>query len=37
MNGITLFFVIVGITAATAQLFKLIDAIEAPAKRGPRK
>ena len=32
MNGWTMFFLTVGITTSTAQLFRLIDWIERPAK-----
>ena len=32
MTGWNLFFVIVGVTTCTAQLFRLIDWIERPAK-----
>lgn len=37
MDNTTLFFVILGAAAATTQLFKIIDAIEAPAKRRKAK
>ncbi|MCI8398277.1 MAG: hypothetical protein HFF90_02620 [Oscillibacter sp.] len=30
MNGWTLFFIIIGLAAATAQLFRLVDLIEYP-------
>lgn len=37
MDGTTLFFAILGAASLTAQLFKIIDAIEAPAKRRKAK
>lgn len=36
MTGWTLFFIVVGITYVTAQLFRLIDAIDQPKQRQPR-
>lgn len=33
MSGWTLFFVTLGVTRATAWLFRIVDAIEAPARR----
>ena len=37
MDGTTLLFIILGAASLTAQLFKIIDWIEKPAKRGERK
>ena len=34
MTYTTLFFVVIGVTTVTNWLFKLIDIIEAPAKKG---
>lgn len=33
MDAWTLFFVVVGVSAVVAQLFRVVDAIEAPARR----
>ena len=33
MSGWTFFFVLVGVVFLTAQLFRIIDAIERPARR----
>lgn len=30
MTGLTLFFIVIGVVVLTAQLFRLIDAIERP-------
>lgn len=32
MNGWTFFFVLVGVSTATAQLFRVVDFIERPSK-----
>lgn len=37
MTGWTLFFILVGVAFLTAQLFRIIDAIERPAKRAHRR
>ena len=37
MTGWTLFFVIVGLTALAMQLFRIVDAIERPARRTVRR
>lgn len=37
MTGWSLFFVILGVVFLTAQLFRIIDAIERPAKCRPRR
>ena len=37
MNGFTLFLVIVGTVALTRQLFRLMDKIEHPPRRGRRE
>ena len=37
MTGWTLFFILVGVTYLTAQLFRVIDAIERPARRSHRR
>ena len=37
MTGWTLFFVIVGVGYLTAQCFRLVDAIERPARRYRRR
>ena len=37
MTGWTLFFILVGVTYLTAQLFRVIDAIERPARHSPRR
>lgn len=37
MTGWTLFFILVGVTYLTAQLFRVIDAIERPARRHTRR
>ena len=36
MTGWTLFFIIVGVAVLTAQLFRLIDAIERPSRQDNR-
>lgn len=36
MNGWTFFFVVLGVATATAQLFRLIDLIERPARKERR-
>lgn len=36
MSGTTMFFVLVGVGYLTAQVFRLVDAIEAPARRRRR-
>jgi len=35
MTGWTFFFVLVGVTSLTSQLFRIVDAIERPARRAP--
>ncbi len=37
MTGWTLFFILVGVTYLTAQLFRVIDAIERPARSQHRR
>ena len=37
MTGWTLFFILVGVTYLTAQLFRVIDAIERPAPHSHRR
>lgn len=37
MTGWTLFFILVGVTYLTAQLFRVIDAIERPARHSHRR
>ena len=37
MSGWTFFFVLVGIVFLTAQLFRVIDAIERPARRSQHR
>ena len=37
MTGWTFFFVLVGVVFLTAQLFRIIDAIERPAQRHHRR
>jgi hypothetical protein len=37
MTGWTFFFVLVGVVFLTAQLFRVIDAIERPARRSGRR
>lgn len=37
MTGWTLFFILVGVTSLTAQMFRIIDAIERPARRTRRR
>ena len=37
MTGWTLFFILVGVVYLTAQLFRVIDAIERPARRPHRR
>lgn len=37
MTGWTLFFILVGVTYLTAQLFRVIDAIERPARHSRRR
>lgn len=36
MTGWTFFFIVVGVVVLTAQLFRVIDAIERPARRHSR-
>ena len=37
MSGLTLFFILVGVAFLTSQLFRIIDAIERPARRHSRR
>ena len=37
MSGWTFFFILVGMVFLTSQLFRVIDAIERPARRRPRR
>ena len=37
MTGWTFFFMLLGVVFLTAQIFRLIDAIERPAHRRPRR
>ena len=37
MSGWTLFFILVGVAFLTSQLFRIIDAIERPARHHPRR
>lgn len=37
MTGWTFFFVLIGVVFLTAQIFRLIDAIERPARRHSRR
>ena len=37
MTGWSLFFVLVGVAFLTAQVFRLVDAIERPARRRSRR
>lgn len=37
MTGWTFFFIILGVAVLTAQLFRLIDLIERPSRRGRRE
>ena len=37
MTGWTLFLILVGVTYLTAQLFRVIDAIERPARHSHRR
>ena len=37
MDGWTLFFVVIGVAFLTVQLFRIIDAIERPARRRSRR
>ena len=37
MTGWTMFFILVGVTYLTAQLFRVIDAIERPARHSHRR
>ena len=37
MTGWTFFFTLMGVVFLTTQLFRVIDAIEQPAKRTPRR
>ena len=37
MTGWMLFFILVGVTYLTAQLFRVIDAIERPARHSHRR
>ncbi len=36
MTGWSFFFILMGVSALTAQLFRIIDAIERPAQRSRR-
>lgn len=35
MTGWTFFFILVGVTSLTSQLFRIVDAIERPARKAP--
>jgi len=37
MTGWSFFFILVGVASLTAQLFRIIDAIERPARRSRRR
>jgi hypothetical protein len=37
MSGWTFFFILVGVSFLTAQLFRVVDAIERPARRTHRR
>lgn len=37
MTGWTFFFILLGVAFATTQLFRIIDAIERPARRSRRR
>ena len=37
MTGWSFFFVLMGVASLTAQLFRIIDAIERPARRSRRR
>ena len=37
MTGWTFFFMLVGVAVLTAQLFRIVDAIERPARRRRRR
>ena len=37
MTGLTFFFMLMGVVSLTTQIFRLIDAIERPARRHPRR
>jgi len=37
MTGWSFFFILVGVVSLTAQLFRIIDAIERPARRSHRR
>lgn len=37
MTGWSFFFVLMGVASLTAQLFRIIDAIERPARRSSRR
>ena len=37
MSGWTFFFILVGVAFLTSRLFRIIDAIERPARRHPRR
>ena len=37
MTGWSFFFILVGVTSLTAQLFRIIDAIERPHRRSHRR
>jgi len=37
MTGWTFFFMLLGVVFLTSQIFRLIDAIERPARRHPRR
>ena len=37
MSGWTFFFILVGVAFLTSQIFRVVDAIERPARRHPRR
>ena len=37
MTGWSFFFILMGVSALTAQLFRIVDAIERPARRPSRR
>lgn len=37
MTGWSFFFILMGVSALTAQLFRIVDAIERPARRPGRR
>jgi hypothetical protein len=37
MTGWTFFFMLLGVVSLTSQIFRLIDAIERPARRHPHR